>query len=269
MEKFQLQILGCGSAVPTLRYNQSAQALNAGREMFLIDCGEGTHRQIKRYNVKTSRLNHIFISHLHGDHCFGIIGLITTLDMLGRTADLHIHSHNDLEKILSPVINYFCGEINFRIFFHHFNPDLHKLLYEDHWVKVHSIPLKHKIPTCGFIFTEKEKENHILTTPPNPPKKYAYCTDTLYTEKIIPLIEKIDCLFHESTFLHSQLTRAQSTMHTTALQAATIAQKANVKQLILGHYSARFDDNVSELLTEAKSVFENTLLGEDGKIFLI
>ncbi len=302
MENFQLQILGCGSALPTGLYNQSSQILNVREKSFMIDCGEGTQRQIKRYNVKISRLNHIFISHLHGDHCFGIIGLVTTLGMLGRTADLHIHSHNDLEKNLQPMISYFCRGMSYRIFFHPFNPCHHELLYEDRSMTVYSIPLKHKVPTCGFLFSEKKRENHIkkemidfyqipireispikkgadfttsegtvipnsrLTIPATPSKKYAYCSDTAYTESIIPIIENIDCLFHEATFLQEHLPRAKETMHSTALQAATIAAKANVKQLILGHYSARYDD-VSELLIEAKSVFENTFLSEDGKVF--
>ena len=268
----------------------------------MIDCGEGTQRQIRKYNVKISRLNHIFISHLHGDHCFGMMGLITTLGLLGRTADLHIHSHNDLEKILQPLINYFCQGMSYHVFFHSFNPYHHDLLYEDRSVSVYSIPLKHKVPTCGFLFSEKEKDNHMkkemiefhqipvkeissikkgadfvtpegevipnnrLTTPAAPPKKYAYCSDTTYTENIIPIIENADCLFHEATFLQEHWPRAKETMHSTALQAATIAKMANVKQLILGHYSARYED-VSELLIEAKSVFENTFLSEDGKFF--
>lgn len=302
MENFCLQTLGCGSALPTRQYNQTAQILHVREKAFLIDCGEGTQRQMIRYNVKTSRLNHVFISHLHGDHCFGVIGLITTLGLLGRTADLHIHSHSDLEKNLRPMIDYFCQGMSYHVFFQPFNPNKNELLYEDRSLKVHSIPLKHKVPTCGFLFSEKEKDNHIrremidfyqipireiplikkgadfvtsegeiipnnrLTTPAEPPKKYAYCSDTAYSEKIIPFIENIDCLFHEATFLQKHKARAKETMHTTALQAATIAQKAAVKQLIIGHYSARYDD-ASELLTEAKSVFENTLLSEDGKVF--
>ncbi len=302
MEKFQLQILGCGSAKPTKKYNQSSQLLTIREKVFLIDCGEGTQRQIAKYSAKISRLNHIFISHLHGDHCLGIMGLITTLGMLGRTAGLHIHAHPDLEKLLRPQIDYFCQGTLFQVFFQPFNPSRYELLYEDRSVKVYSIPLKHKVPTCGFLFSEKEKDNHIkkemidfyqipvkeipgikkgadfvtaegelipnhrLTTPPAPPKKYAYCSDTAYAEKIIPMIENVDCLFHEATFLQEHLSRAKETMHSTAIQAATIAQKANVKQLILGHYSARYE-NVSGLLAEAKTVFENTFLSKDGKTF--
>lgn len=302
MENFQLQILGCGSALPTKQYNQTSQLLNIREKAFLIDCGEGTQRQIRKYNVKVSRLNHVFISHLHGDHCFGIMGLITTLGMLGRTADLHIHAHGDLEKIFRPLVDYFCQGMSYQVFFHSFNPYHHELLYEDRSVKVYSIPLKHKVPACGFLFSEKEKDNHIkkemiefyqipvreiplikkgadfitpegevipnsrLTTPATPPKKYAYCSDTTYTESIIPIIENADCLFHEATFLQAHLPRAKETMHSTALQAATIARKANVKQLIIGHYSARYED-VSELLIEAKSVFENTFLSKDGIFF--
>jgi len=302
MENFRLQILGCGSALPTRQYNQTSQLLSFREKTFLIDCGEGTQRQIRKYNIKVARLNHVFISHLHGDHCFGIMGLITTLGMLGRTADLHIHAHGDLEKIFRPLVDYFCQGMSYQVFFHSFNPNHHELLYEDRSVEVYSIPLKHKVPTCGFLFSEKEKSNHMkkemiefyqipvreiplikrgadfitsegevipnsrLTTPATPPKKYAYCSDTAYTESIIPFIENVDCLFHEATFLETHLSRANETMHSTALQAATIAQKANVKKLIIGHYSARYED-VSELLLEARSVFEKTFLSKDGKFF--
>jgi ribonuclease Z len=302
MEKFRLQILGCGSALPTRAHNQSSQVLTIRDKMFMIDCGEGTMRQMRSYNVKISRLNHIFISHLHGDHCFGLIGLITTLGLLGRTSDLYIHSHLDLEKILQPLINYFCKGISFSIHFNPFNPNHHSLIYEDNSLKVFSIPLKHKVPTSGFLFIEKEKDlsvkkemidiynipikeiqfikkgadfktedgfiipNKKLTIQPLAPKKYAYCSDTMYSEKIISYIEKIDCLFHEATFMEMHRKRAKETMHSTAIDAATIALKAQVKQLIIGHYSARYDD-ISGLLSEAQTIFENTSLSDEGRIF--
>jgi ribonuclease Z len=303
MENFHLQILGCGSALPTRIHNQSSQILTIRDKIFMIDCGEGTQKQIRNYNVKISRLNHIFISHLHGDHCFGLIGLITTLGLLGRTADLHIHAYKDLEKnLLQPVISYFCKGMPYSIYFHSFNPRQHTLLYDDRSLSVFSIPLKHKVPSSGFLFVEKERERSIrkemidfykipvkeiqyikkgadfitedgmvipnerLTSCPCYPKKYAYCSDTMYSEKIIPYIENIDCLYHEATFMQIHKERAQETMHSTAIDAATIASKANVKQLIIGHYSARYDD-MSELLSEARTVFENTHLSEEGKIF--
>ncbi|MFA6778330.1 MAG: ribonuclease Z [Paludibacteraceae bacterium] len=304
MDKFHLQILGSGSALPTKFCNQPSQVLSLREKSFMIDCGEGTQRQMRISNVRISRLNNVFVSHLHGDHCFGLIGLISTLGMFNRTADLYIHAHSDAENILAPLIARFCEDLPYRVVFVPINPLKHELIYEDRSLEVYSIPLKHKMLTCGFLFSEKTKDRHIirekvdfykvpvremqnikkgldfvtengdvipnacLTTAPTTPKRYAYCSDTVYTESIIPYIEGVDCLFHEATFLHADLTRAKATMHTTALQAATIAKKANVKRLIIGHYSARYED-LSPFLTEAQSVFDNTSLAMDGLAFEI
>ncbi|HOI26590.1 MAG TPA: ribonuclease Z [Paludibacteraceae bacterium] len=302
MDSFHLHILGAGSALPTKSCNQPSQILSMREKSFMIDCGEGTQRQMRSDNVRISRLNNIFISHLHGDHCFGLIALISSLGMFNRTADLYIHAHPDLKKILSPLIDCFCEGMTYKVVFEPINPFKHELIYEDRSLSVYTIPLKHKMPTCGFLCSEKEKDRHIvremvdfykvpiremqnikrgadfvteegemisnsrLTTDPTPSKKYAYCSDTIYTESIIPYIEGVDCLFHEATFLHADLIKAKATMHSTALQAATIAQKAKVKHLILGHYSARYED-LSPFLTEAQSVFPNTSLAMDGLSF--
>jgi len=304
MQKVLLTILGCGSALPTRKNFPSAQLLELRDKQFLIDCGEGTQIRMRQMGVRTNRLGHIFISHLHGDHCFGLIGLISSFGMLNRTADLHIHAQPDLEKILQPQLNYFCADLPFQVIFHAINPRKHELIYEDRSVQVFSIPLKHRVPCCGFLFEEKPRDRHIiremidfygiptwkilkikqgedfvtdegeiipnsqLTSAGNPPKRFAYCSDTAYSEKIISIIEGVDCLYHEATFMEDETVRSKETFHSTAFQAATIAEKANVKKLIIGHYSARYV-NQNEILNEAKRVFENTVLGEDLTVYEI
>jgi len=217
---------------------------------------------------------------------------------LNRTAELHIHAQADLEKILKPQLQYFCDGLSFNVIFHTINTRKHELIYEDRSVQVFSIPLKHRVPCCGFLFEEKQRDRHILrdmidfyniptfripkikqgedfitaegevipnellTTPSETPKRFAYCSDTAYSEKIIPIIQGVDCLYHEATFMEDELIRSKQTEHSTARQAGEIALKAGVKKLIIGHYSARYT-NQTELLNEAKAVFENAILGED------
>ena len=270
----------------------------------MIDCGEGTQIRIRQMGLKITRLGHIFISHLHGDHVFGLIGMISSFGMLNRTADLYIHAAKDLQAILQPQLDFFCNDLPFKIIFEHINPKKNELIFEDRTVEVYTIPLKHRVPSCGFLFQEKSGERHIvremidfyqiptwkihkikqgedfvtdegkiisnelLTKDPEKPIRYAYCSDTAYHEKIIPIIEGVDCLYHEATFMNEEKARAKSTKHSTAEQAATIAQKANVGKLIIGHYSARYI-NKTGLLNEAKAVFENTILGEDMKMYEI
>ncbi|HEY5590730.1 MAG TPA: ribonuclease Z [Paludibacter sp.] len=302
--KASLTILGCGSALPTRKNFPSAQLLEIRDKQFLIDCGEGTQIRMRQMGMKTNRLGHIFISHLHGDHCFGLIGLISSFGMLNRTADLHIHAQADLEKIMEVQLLYFCADLQYNVIFHTIDPRKHELIFEDRSVQVFSIPLKHRVPCCGFLFEEKLRDRHIiremidfyhiptwripkikqgedftteegeiisnalLTTPPELPKRFAYCSDTAYTEKIIPIIEGVDCLFHEATFMDDELLRAKETQHCTARQAGEIALKANVKKLIIGHYSARYIHQ-NDILEEAKAVFENTVLGEDLTVYEI
>ncbi len=299
-----LTILGCGSAIPTRKNNPSGQILEMRDKQFLIDCGEGIQITMRQTAQRTSRLDHIFISHLHGDHCFGLIGLISTLAMMGRTRNLYIHAQPDLEKLLRPQIDYFCNGMAFEIIFCNFNPRKHEIIYEDRSLTVKTLPLKHRVPCCGFLFEEKQKERHIikemidkfdiplsaipaikegadfmtevgvlitndrLTTDPTPPIRYAYCSDTAYLEKLIPLIEGVDCLYHEATFTKDMADRAKETQHSTARQAATIAQKAGVKKLIIGHFSARvIEQNI--FLEEAKAVFPNTYLAKERETYSI
>jgi ribonuclease Z len=290
--------------MPTRKNFPSSQLLEIRDKQFLIDCGEGTQIRMCQKGIKANRLGHIFISHLHGDHCFGLMGLISTFGMLNRTAELHIHAQPDLEKLLKPHLLYFCTDLTFNIIFHTINPRKHEMIYEDRSVQVFSIPLKHRVPCCGFLFEEKPRDRHIirdmidfyhiptwripkikqgedfmteegeiipnalLTTASEPPKRFAYCSDTAYSEKIIPIIQGVDCLYHEATFMEDELLRSKQTEHSTARQAGEIALKANVKKLIIGHFSARYNHQ-EELLNEAKAVFENTVLGEDLAVYEI
>lgn len=294
----QLHIIGSGSALPTKNNFPSSQMLELRGKQFMIDCGEGTQIRLRQMGLKTNRLGHIFISHLHADHCLGLVGMISTFGMMNRNADLHIHAHPDLERLLQPHLQYFCTELPFKIIFHPINPAVHTLIYEDRGVEVFSIPLKHRVPCCGFLFREKQGFRHIkrdmidfynvpvskinlikqgedfttpegeiipnevFTTSPTPAFSYAYCSDTAYNEAMIPLIKGVDVLFHEATFADDEQLRARQTMHSTARQAAEIARQADVKTLVLGHYSARYT-NKNILLKEAKEVFKNTILSED------
>lgn len=304
MEKFEVNILGCGSALPTTRHFASSQVLNIREKLFMVDCGEGTQLQLRRSKLKFSRLNHIFISHLHGDHCFGLIGLLSTFDLLGRTAAMHIYAHPDFEPILNMQLDYFCKKMDYEVVFHPINPSKIEIIYEDRSVSVTTIPLRHRIPTCGFLFSEKKTPDHIkrdmidyygiptcdinrikngedyvladgtvipnnwLTAPSSSPRKYAYCSDTLYHREIIEQVKGVDLLYHEATFADSDRPKAEMTFHTTALQAATIAKDAGVKQLVIGHFSARYEEE-DLLLREAQSVFPNTVLAiENLKLIL-
>jgi len=299
MEKFELHILGCGSALPTTRHFATSQVLNVRDKLFMIDCGEGCQMQFRRSRLKFSRLNHIFISHLHGDHCFGLLGLISSFGLLGRTADLHIYSPAGLEELLQPMLKFFCDNLPYKVFFHAFETKRPTLIYEDRSLAVTTIPLKHRIACCGFLFAEQPTLNHIirdmvdfyeiplyelnriksgedyvtadgtvvpnarLTIPADPPRKYAYCSDTIYRESVIEQIKEVNLLFHEATFAQKEQARARETFHTTAAQAATIAKKANVKQLVIGHFSARYEDE-SVLLEEAQMVFPETILAREN-----
>ena len=299
MEKFELHILGCGSALPTTRHFATSQVLNVRDKLFMIDCGEGCQMQFRRSRLKFSRLNHIFISHLHGDHCFGLLGLISSFSWLGRTADLHIYSPAGLEELLQPMLKFFCDNLPYKVFFHAFETKRPTLIYEDRSLTVTTIPLKHRIACCGFLFAEQPTLNHIirdmvdfyeiplyelnriksgedyvtadgtvvpnarLTIPADPPRKYAYCSDTIYRESVIEQIKEVNLLFHEATFAQKEQARARETFHTTAAQAATIAKKANVKQLVIGHFSARYEDE-SVLLEEAQMVFPETILAREN-----
>ena len=301
MAEFNINILGCGSALPTTRHLATSQIVDLRDKLYMIDCGEGTQVQMRRIRVRFGRLAHIFISHLHGDHCFGLPGLISTLGMLGRTGELVVHGPKEVETYLRPVMDLFCRGMEFEVRFNPVDTRSHSLVMEDRSLSVYSIPLKHRIPTCGYLFAEKPKEAHIiremtdfyqvpvrcmkdikqgqdyvtpegevvpnsrLTRPAAPPKRYAFCSDTAYNRSIIPIIEGADLLYHEATFAECDLARAKETFHSTARQAAEIARDAHVKRLVIGHYSARYED-LSELHREAEAVFPGTILGNEGTV---
>jgi ribonuclease Z len=300
MHNFELTILGCSSATPTSTRNPTAQLLNIAERFFLIDCGEATQIQLRKYKLKFQRINHIFISHLHGDHYFGLMGLLSSLHLLGRTVALHLYCPAELQEIIEIQFKHSQTYLKYPIVYHHHKYLANDLIFEDDKVEVRTIVLNHRIPCCGFLFTEKPmlaniskdvlktyqipvsqilaiKEgadfitatgetipNKILVSHPSKQRSYAYCSDTCYDERIIESIKGVDLLYHEATFLNDLLQRAKETYHSTALQAATIAKKAEVNQLMIGHYSARYRD-LQPLLDEAQSVFSNTLLAKEGE----
>ncbi|MBQ9296104.1 MAG: ribonuclease Z [Paludibacteraceae bacterium] len=266
MNKAKLTILGCGSAKPTKTTSPSGQLLQINDKAFLLDCGEGVQLTMQKLGVHTGRLYNIFITHLHGDHCFGLIGLLTTLSMLKRTQPMHIYAHPDLQKLLQPLLDYHCADRLYEIVFHPINPRKHEVIYQDRTISVETIPLKHGVPCCGFLFSETHRvkcDDNTFRRVTR--KRYAYCTDTMYNEKIVPIIQGVDLLFHESTFLQSMADRSREVKHSTAADAATIAQKAEVGQLLIGHYSARVEDH-SLFLQEAQPVFANVTLAEENNI---
>lgn len=301
MEQFEIQILGCGSAKPSVRHNTSSQLVSLRDKMFMVDCGEGTQLQMAYCHAGYARLNHLFISHLHGDHCFGLIGLISTLGMLGRghANTLHIHAFAELETLLRPWIDFFCRDMAYEVVFHPFGKEEPEMIYDDRSLTVTTLPLNHRMPCCGFLFREKPTPSHIrrdmidaygipisqincikngadfitpdgdvipnsrLTTPSAPPRSYAYCCDTAPCPSVIPLIRGVDVLYHDATFATAELSRAHATFHSTAAGAAAIAAEAKVGKLVLGHYSSRYHDE-SQLLAEAQRVFPNTILADEG-----
>ena len=267
MSEAKLTILGCGSAKPTKTTSPSGQLLDLCDKSFLIDCGEGVQITMQKLGIHTSRLYNIFISHLHGDHCFGLIGLLSTLAMLKRTQPMHIYAHPDLEKLLTPLLEYHCSDRLYDIIFHPINPRKHEVIFEDRTVSVETIPLKHGVPTCGFLFREtRRKKNEDGTFSRVTRKRYAYCSDTMYSEKIVPIIEGVETLYHESTYLNEMAERTKKVMHSTASDAAKIASLAKAGRLIIGHYSSRHEDHLP-FLEEAKPIFENTYLAEENLVF--
>ena len=298
----KLTILGCYAATPRTLSNPTSQILEIKNQVFLIDCAEGTQVQLRKSKVKFSKINHIFISHLHGDHCYGLIGLISTFMLLNRENDLHVYGPKGIKEIILLQLKYSGSYTGYSLYFHELESTESQVIFEDEKVIVKTIPLQHRVYTNGFLFKEKnttrklniEKieqygidkayynkiknggnitldngrviQNQDITWPPQPEKSYAYCSDTVYNEKIIPLIENADVLYHESTFLETELHLAQKTMHSTAQQAAIIAQKAQVKNLILGHYSTRYS-SITLFKEQAQTIFPNVLLADDGKEF--
>ena len=297
----QLTILGCHSATPRVNAYPTSQYLEINNRHFLIDCGEGTQRQMRKYKVGFSKINHIFISHLHGDHFFGLIGLISTFGILNREKELHIYGPKGIEEVTRLQLKLSMSHVRYSIVFHELTSKKSELIFEDDKVSVRTIPLNHRVYTNGFLFTEKPKARHLhldnikqydeieicdyhnlkagkdfilssgeiipndeLTVSPEAPKSYAYCSDTTFKPDIIPIIKNVDLLYHESTFLKELEHLCERTKHSTAEQAATIAKEANAGKLILGHYSSRYSD-VTCFKEEAENVFNNVELGEVGK----
>lgn len=298
-----MKILGSGSAKATIDRFHSAQILQMRERQFLLDCGEGTQIRLKQYAARTSRLNHIFISHLHGDHCLGLIGLLSTFGMLGRINDLTIHAHPDIEKLLGTQIKYFCADAPYRIIFAPFDSKIVETIYEDRAVSVKTLPLKHTVPTCGFLFEEKPLPRHLnkkmcdawevpvsqyknliagddyvspvgeivknskLTLEPTPSKRFAYMSDTAYTESCLELIKGVDLLYHEATYLSSvDVVKLKTRMHSSAAQAAELAKKAGVGKLVIGHYSSTYSD-IKLFENEARETFAESYAAKDGDTF--
>ena len=298
----KLTILGCYAATPRTITNPTSQVLEIKNRLFLIDCGEGTQVQLRKNKIKFSKINHIFISHLHGDHLYGLIGTISTFSLLGRTTDLHIYGPNGIKELILLQLKLTESWTTYSLFFHELESKGSEVVFEDKKVVVKTIPLKHRVYTNGYLFTEKPDErklnieavqrynihvayyqkiknggditlddgtiieNEKLTFDPISPKSYAFCSDTVYNEAILPIIENVDVLYHESTFLESEAPLAQKTLHSTAKEAATIALKANAKQLVLGHYSTRYE-GIEPFKKEAETIFSNVLLADDGVSF--
>ena len=298
----KLTILGCYAATPRTITNPTSQVLEIRNRMFLIDCGEGTQVQLRKNKLKFSKINHIFISHLHGDHFYGLVGLISTFMLLNRQTDLHVYGPKGIKEIILLQLRYSNSFTGYNLYFHELTSLESEVIYEDEKVLVKTIPLKHRIYTNGFLFQEKVGDrklninavnqyeidtcyfqkikngkdivldngtivpNSELTFDPIPVKSYAFCSDTMYDEALIPLIKDVDILYHETTFLETEADKAEKTMHSTAKEAALIAKKANVKKLLLGHYSTRYA-NIELFKEEAVTVFQNILLADDGKTF--
>src|ERR1035438_1364209 len=290
---FSITILGSGGAIPTLKRNQSDHLINVNERLFLIDCAEGTQLQIRKYKFHFHRIGHIFISHLHGDHFYGLIGLLTSFHLLGRKEELHLYGNPLLKDIIDTQIEASGIKLFYPLIFHPLLCEKHTKIFQNENVTVHSFPVQHSVPTCGFLFIEKKNlrkirkdvlksidipfdemarikkgedytdkdgrvyKNEELTSDPPTPRSYAYCTDTLYSESLIPHIHDCDVLYHEATFMQDKLADAHDKMHSTAIEAATIALKAGAKKLIIGHFSARYDD-LQPMLEEARSVFPET-----------
>ncbi|MEM7379762.1 MAG: ribonuclease Z [Bacteroidota bacterium] len=298
----KLLILGCYAATPRTLSNPTAQVLETRNHLFLIDCGEGTQVELRRNKVKFSRINHIFISHLHGDHFFGLPGLISTFRLLGREKELHIYGPKGIKEAITLLFKLADSWTSYPLIFHELDSKEPQLLFNDEGIEVSTIPLAHRIYTNGFRFTSSYSErklnieavakyrigkeyfqkikkggsvtledgrvipNQELTFDPPNPKTYAYCSDTAYFPEIVPLIKGVDMLYHEATFLESEAALAKKTKHSTAGEAATIAKEAEVGQLILGHFSTRYR-NPDRFLEESRAIFPNTHVAADGKLF--
>ena len=302
MEPFKIHILGCGSALPTLHHYASAQVVEMRGKQFMIDCGEGTQMQLRRSRIRFTKLSAVFITHLHGDHCFGLIGMISTFGLLGRTAKLDVYAPKELELMLQEQMRMFCHNFDYEVAFHAVDTRKQQVAYEDRSLTVESIPLEHRMPCCGYLFKEKATLPHIKRemidfyqipvsqinnikagsdwitaegeTVPNSklveaadqPRSYAYCSDTRYIPTLHERIRGVTALYHESTYGEDNLLMAEKYYHSTARQAALVARDAGAGKLLLGHYSSRYEDE-NVLLNEAKQVFENSFLCDEQMVF--
>lgn len=296
---FKLTVLGCSSATPTLYRHSSAQVLNVNERLFLIDCGEAAQMQMRKFRIKFQRIDHIFISHLHGDHYLGLMGFLFTLHLLGRTKEMHIYANPLLQEIVEMQLRASNTKMLFPIIYHPIDASREEIAFENEKLSIRTFPLEHRIPTVGFTFEEKKGERKLLkdmiarldiplnefvnikrgadftdkrgefhknseiTSEPTMPVKYSYCSDTGYAESYLEYIRNSELLYHEATFMEEKLSSAREKFHCTCKDAARVAKMANVKKLMLGHYSARYND-LQPMLEEAKEVFENTILAEEG-----
>ena len=302
MEPFRVHILGCGSALPTPRHHASAQVVEVRGKLFLVDCGEGTQIQLRRSHIRFTKISAVFVSHLHGDHCFGLIGMLSTFGLLGRTARLAIYAPQALEEVLRLQMKLFCHDFDYEVDFHAVDTARQQVVYDDRSLTVETLPLEHRMPCCGYLFREKPLQPHIrrdmidfyhiplsqignikagadwttpdgdivpnsqLVTPAQQPRSYAYCSDTRYIPTLHKRIMGVSTLYHESTYGEDNLTLAQKYCHSTARQAAQVALDAHAGKLLLGHYSQRYDDE-QVLLREALEVFPQSFLTDEQAFF--
>ncbi|MBC7922318.1 MAG: ribonuclease Z [Ferruginibacter sp.] len=301
---FELTILGSNAAIPAHNRHPTAQFLQIDQHCFLIDCGEGTQMQMSKFKIRPNRIHHIFISHLHGDHYLGLMGLISTMHLYQRTEDLHLYGPVGLSEILTAQLKYSDTRLSYPLHFREVDTEARQLIFENEILTVETIPLRHRIRCAGFLFREKPKkrrlrkevlpadislahiaalkkgldvkdaqgnvvmENEAYTLPPRKSRSYAYCSDTRYHEELVAQIRNVDLLYHESTFLDEEAGRASETFHSTARQAAAIARMAGVERLLLGHYSSRYKD-LNPFLEEARCVFEASVLSVEGESVVV
>ncbi|UIR55299.1 ribonuclease Z [Sphingobacterium sp. SRCM116780] len=302
--RFEVLILGNSSATPMYDRHPTSQVLNFNEQLFLIDCGEGTQMQLNRYGIKSNKISHIFISHLHGDHYLGLIGLLSSMHLIGRKSDLHLYGPIGLDEILAVQFKYSETMLRYNLIFHETSAERPEVIFENRTLKVSTFPLTHRIPCTGFRFDEGQRARTLLmdevekenipvayyqvlkkgmdyiaddgrvfkaadfTLPAPLSRSYAYCSDTIRTASYLPYIQQATLLYHESTFLHDMVDRAKETFHTTSLEAAEIAKETAVGKLLLGHYSARYKD-LQPLLAEAQSVFQHSMLSQEGKWYTV
>jgi ribonuclease Z len=301
---FEITILGCGAAAPTGKHNPSSQVVNLHDKLYMVDCGEGTQLQLRKFKIRFQRINHVFISHLHGDHYLGLMGFISSMHLLGRKSKLTVFGPPELKEIVELQLRASQTFLDYPLEFHATAFDEKRLIHEDRTMMVYSFPLKHRIDCCGFQFVEKEKKPKIkkeiarnydllpsniialkngqsttlgdgtlltpefATSPPDPVRKYSYCSDTAYSEKVAASVEGSNLLYHESTFLESERERAKTTFHSTAKQAAQIALQSGCKNLLLGHFSSRYANDM-DFRSEAMTLFQPVEIADEGAVFQV